>query len=178
MKFQRNEHGHLLLNFVSRNLTGNEEVKQLEGKRYFLTDEAKGCLASSKLSSYDKCHRLTTGGRHTVAIVFEENIPKDMHRSTASFLQFGLTCGYGKPTASHLLRVCELVDAYQMRKEMEINYILAPHDGIKMKWFGHPHVFVLDEGALGNKIDAVWDDRVGNWAAHGIALIFTVPDTN
>jgi hypothetical protein len=128
--FERNEHGHVIIEIEGLDLTGAQEVERLLAADYRMDDWAKSCLTSKKADSYDKNHRLEAGKKYKIVLMPATVISTDSERTTDNLRKKAIEFGYQKPLAGIVPRIRESVSDEQM-KDIDVWYIAALHDPIK-----------------------------------------------
>ncbi len=170
--FERNEHGHIVVEIEGLDLTGEQEVKRLEDGKYRVGNYAKSCFTSTKPDGYDTKHRLVAGQKHKIALVPHKEIKRDADRTTKGLQGLGSKYGYGKPLAGIIPRIRESVSDKQM-EEMGFWYIVAFHDTIQDS-DGNPCVLGARRDVGGHWVVAFWDKLGNKWGGGG-ASAFLVP---
>ncbi len=170
--FQRNEHGHIVLEIEGLDLTGEQEVERLEGAGFRVSDYAKPCFTSTKQDGYNAEHRLVAGQKYKVALVPHKEIKRDADRTTDALRKLGEKYGYSKPLAGIIPRIRESVSDKQM-EEMGFWYVVALHDTIQDS-DGRPLVLYAYRLDGGRWVGANWGKPGVEWDAYG-ASAFLVP---
>jgi len=173
-KFERNEHDdHVVLTVTGLDLTGEQEVEQLNAAGFRVSDWVKSCLTSKKADGYDKNHRLVAGQVYKIALMPTREIKCDSDRTTDALRERGIKkYGYEKPLAGIVPRIREVVSDKQM-EEMGFRYVVAPHDAIKDP-DGSPSVLRVSRSGSGPWLHAHLDHLDRQWDDGG-AFAFLVP---
>ncbi|MEK7503255.1 MAG: hypothetical protein AAB556_02305 [Patescibacteria group bacterium] len=98
VKFERNEHGHVILTFAGLSLAGAADIERLEFAGHRVSDYAKSCFLSTRKDSYDKNHLLVAGRIYKVALMPGKEIEDDSERTTENLRNRGMKhYSYGNP---------------------------------------------------------------------------------
>lgn len=169
-KFERNEHGHILISITGLALTGKQEIQRLSDNGFRTSDHARSCLLSTKRDGYDKCHRLEDGREYKIALVPTKDVSRK--RTTAQAREYVTAFGYEQLLAGGVPRLRETVSDKVM-EEMGFWYIAALHDPVTDS-DGYPDVLSANRHGGGQWVYAYWDHPGSQWADDG-AFAFVVP---
>ncbi len=168
--FEVNEHGHMVFTITGLDLSGVEEIVQLESAEYRVSDYSKQILTSTNDDSYDANHRLVAGKQYKIVLLPGKHISRDADRSTANLRAEGAKFGYGKPLAGIVPRIREVVSDEKM-VELGIWYIVALHESIKDAG-DDPHVLGSHRHGDGRRVRAYRGRPDGEWGDGGAFAFF------
>ncbi len=146
----KTEHGHEIIEIIGHGFSGAEEIKYLEAKgcemNWILDSHVEQLLDEKKYwgspEEYNKKHRLTEGKKYKIVLVLGSEIENNSDRSTENIQELAKKCGYGKPLAGVIPRICEMMLEKwmcELMKELKISSVIAFHDPIKDIYY-HQHL--------------------------------------
>lgn len=166
-RFERNEHGHIIISITGLALTGKQEIERLEGAKFRISNFANSCLTSKKKDGYDECHRLEDGRAYTLALVPTKDVPGN--RTTAKGRKYGESFGYKQPLAGVIPRIREVVSDEGM-EAMGFRFITALHEPITDA-DGDLGLLNASRSSDGRWVGAGWIDHDDQWSGNA-ALAF------
>lgn len=165
-EFEHNEHGHIVLAFTGLRLTGVQEYHRLTDSGFGVSDWARSCLLSGKISDYNKKHQLADGKRYRVALMPTWEIKRDSERTTENLHRRGLKhYGYKRPLAGSVPRILDCISGKQM-KDIGLRFIAAPH-ALLMNSAGDPFILYGHRGNDGLSLNAFWNPPNNHWDDDG-----------
>jgi hypothetical protein len=115
--FERNEHGHIIVTIVGRNLTGAQEIRRLTRGKYDVSEFARELFRSTSEDSYNAKHRLIAGQVYKIALVPWHELAIYPKLSTTELVWAGTNrYGYDWPRAGTMARIREIVSDEEMKK--------------------------------------------------------------
>ncbi len=172
--FERNEHGHIVLNVTGLYLDGAQEIERLDAASYRISGDAKSCLLSVMEDGYDAMHRLMNR-QYKVVLMPIKDIENENDHTTDNLYKRGTEkYGYIKPVGGVMPRVREQISDGQM-EDIGIYYIVAFHEPIKNS-NGDPYVLCIDRNDGGRWLDASVNQSGGGHWDDGGCVAFLAPE--
>jgi hypothetical protein len=127
--FEKNSHGHYILEVAGAGLTGAEEFKLLQKRKCEFGEQVETCLTQC---DFDNKHQLAATDKLKLALVPHALIARDEDRTPRALVELGKSFGYTRPRAGVVPRVWErLTHRTLSPRGIGFYYIVPQHEPLK-----------------------------------------------